>query len=81
MLKEQLEQKIIWTPSKIIARLGKEINNPSSVYYWAWKVRDVCCGLCCVVLLDLSHCLLVFFFFVFCSHTTHRTRFRSSARR
>ncbi|KAK2882579.1 Deoxyhypusine synthase [Arthroderma sp. PD_2] len=26
-----------WTPSKIIARLGKEINNPSSIYYWAWK--------------------------------------------
>lgn len=27
-----------WTPSKIIRRLGKEINNPDSVYYWAYKV-------------------------------------------
>ncbi|XP_053164388.1 deoxyhypusine synthase isoform X2 [Hemicordylus capensis] len=26
-----------WTPSKLIARLGKEINNPESVYYWAQK--------------------------------------------
>ena len=26
-----------WTPSKIIARLGKEINSESSVYYWAYK--------------------------------------------
>ncbi|XP_049732988.1 deoxyhypusine synthase isoform X2 [Elephas maximus indicus] len=26
-----------WTPSKMIARLGKEINNPESVYYWAQK--------------------------------------------
>jgi len=23
----------------MIARLGKEINNPESVYYWAQKVR------------------------------------------
>ena len=26
-----------WTPSKVIARLGKEINSESSVCYWAWK--------------------------------------------
>lgn len=26
-----------WTPSKLIARLGKEINDEDSVYYWAWK--------------------------------------------
>ncbi|KZF20546.1 putative deoxyhypusine synthase [Xylona heveae TC161] len=31
------EDKLHWTPSKIIHRLGKEINDPSSVYYWAWK--------------------------------------------
>lgn len=31
------ETPIHWTPSKIIARLGKEINDPSSIYYWAWK--------------------------------------------
>ena len=26
-----------WTPSTLINRLGKEINNPESVYYWAWR--------------------------------------------
>ena len=26
-----------WTPSKIISRLGKEINNEDSIYYWAHK--------------------------------------------
>uniref|UniRef100_A0A2C9JE45 Deoxyhypusine synthase n=1 Tax=Biomphalaria glabrata TaxID=6526 RepID=A0A2C9JE45_BIOGL len=26
-----------WTPSKVVARLGKEIDNPDSVYYWAYK--------------------------------------------
>lgn len=31
------EQHIHWTPSKIIARLGKEINDESSVLYWAYK--------------------------------------------
>ena len=28
---------IVWTPSKVIARLGKEINDESSIYYWASK--------------------------------------------
>lgn len=42
MLKEQEESKITgnpieWTPSKVIHRLGKEINNEDSVYYWAYK--------------------------------------------
>jgi deoxyhypusine synthase len=37
MLIEQQEQGVNWTPSKIINRLGKEINNEESVYYWAWK--------------------------------------------
>lgn len=26
-----------WTPSRIISRLGKEINHPDSVYYWCYK--------------------------------------------
>jgi len=26
-----------WTPCRFIHRLGKEINNEESVYYWAWK--------------------------------------------
>lgn len=37
MLEEQKQQGIRWTPSKIIARLGKEIDNPDSVYYWCYK--------------------------------------------
>ncbi|CAM6083559.1 unnamed protein product [Calypogeia fissa] len=37
LLSEQKEQGIIWTPSTLIARLGKEINHPSSVLYWAQK--------------------------------------------
>ena len=40
MVGEQLASggEINWTPSKVIHRLGKEINNPDSVYYWAYKV-------------------------------------------
>ena len=30
-------QPLIWTPSTIIARLGKEINHDKSIYYWAYK--------------------------------------------
>lgn len=38
MVKEQEEGKrVTWTPSKVIARLGKEINDDSSILYWAWK--------------------------------------------
>ena len=33
-------QGVNWTPSKMIARLGKEIDHPDSVYYWAYKVSD-----------------------------------------
>lgn len=29
--------RTVWTPSKIIRRLGKEINNEESIYYWAYK--------------------------------------------
>lgn len=35
MLEEQRRDGVVWTPSKLIARLGKEIDNESSVYYWA----------------------------------------------
>ncbi len=31
-------EKVKWTPSTVIKRLGKEINNEESVYYWCWKV-------------------------------------------
>ena len=27
----------MWSPSKVISRLGKEINDESSIYYWAAK--------------------------------------------
>ncbi|TNN80588.1 Deoxyhypusine synthase [Liparis tanakae] len=37
MLEEQNTQGVRWTPSKVIHRLGKEINNPESIYYWAYK--------------------------------------------
>jgi deoxyhypusine synthase len=37
MLMEQKEHGIIWTPSKLIHRLGKEINNHDSIYYWCYK--------------------------------------------
>lgn len=30
-------QGTLWTPSKVIARLGEEINNEDSIYYWAAK--------------------------------------------
>ncbi|KAJ7529278.1 hypothetical protein O6H91_15G044100 [Diphasiastrum complanatum] len=37
LLMEQKNQGARWTPSKVIARLGKEINHSSSFCYWAQK--------------------------------------------
>eukprot|EP01129_Flabellula_baltica_P010976 TRINITY_DN4716_c0_g1_i1.p1 TRINITY_DN4716_c0_g1~~TRINITY_DN4716_c0_g1_i1.p1 ORF type:complete len:387 (-),score=93.06 TRINITY_DN4716_c0_g1_i1:14-1129(-) len=37
MYKEQKEEGTIWTPSTLIDRLGKEIDNEESIYYWAHK--------------------------------------------
>jgi deoxyhypusine synthase len=37
MHKEQREKGTIWSPSMIINRMGKEINNEESIYYWCWK--------------------------------------------
>jgi deoxyhypusine synthase len=39
MTDEQLAdpENVRWTPSKMIHRLGKEINNEDSVYYWCYK--------------------------------------------
>jgi len=42
MLAEQKETGDVWTPSSFIRRLGKEINNEESVYYWAYKVNKHC---------------------------------------
>lgn len=27
----------LWTPQRMVARLGQEINNPDSVMYWCWR--------------------------------------------
>ncbi|KAG6553454.1 hypothetical protein Mapa_004366 [Marchantia paleacea] len=37
LLAEQVNEDVLWTPSKVIARLGKEINDTSSICYWAQK--------------------------------------------
>lgn len=37
MTDEQVKDGVRWTPSSLIRRLGKEINNEDSVYYWAYK--------------------------------------------
>ena len=34
---EQVEKGTIFTPSMLINRMGKEINNEDSIYYWCWK--------------------------------------------
>ena len=34
---QEADPEVRWTPSKVIARLGKEINHPDSVYYWCYK--------------------------------------------
>ncbi|KAL8669893.1 MAG: hypothetical protein Q9168_005540 [Polycauliona sp. 1 TL-2023] len=31
------EEPLMWTPSTVIRRLGKEINNESSILYWAYR--------------------------------------------
>jgi deoxyhypusine synthase len=41
MLTEQKATGQVWTPSSFIRRLGKEINNEGSVYYWAYKVNTL----------------------------------------
>ncbi|CAG13903.1 unnamed protein product, partial [Tetraodon nigroviridis] len=42
MVMEKKNEGTRWTPSKMIHRLGKEINNPESVYYWAYKLTFYC---------------------------------------
>uniref|UniRef100_A0A8D8M1Q0 deoxyhypusine synthase n=2 Tax=Cacopsylla melanoneura TaxID=428564 RepID=A0A8D8M1Q0_9HEMI len=37
MLKEQKETGTVWTPSRIIARLGTDIDHEDSICYWAAK--------------------------------------------
>jgi len=51
-----VSQNVLWTPSKLIARLGKEINNESSYLYWAYKVimRPNFKGSCCSLYYSVS---------------------------
>lgn len=37
MLAEQKDKGTVWSPSKVIQRLGERINDTSSIYYWAAK--------------------------------------------
>ena len=37
MVSQQKEEGIVWSPSKMIQRLGEEIKDESSIYYWAAK--------------------------------------------
>lgn len=37
MLEEQQSRGVVWSPSRIIHRLGERINDTSSIYYWAAK--------------------------------------------
>lgn len=37
MLEEQSSQNVLWTPSKVISRLGKEIDDENSYLYQAYK--------------------------------------------
>ena len=34
-------QNVLWTPSRMIDRLGKEIDHPDSIYFWAHKVSNM----------------------------------------
>ncbi|XP_020694520.1 deoxyhypusine synthase isoform X3 [Dendrobium catenatum] len=58
MLEEQLMKNVDWTPSKVISRLGKEINDESSYLYWAYKNRIpvFCPGLTDGSLGDMLYC-------------------------
>lgn len=37
LFNEQKEKGTIFSPSKIITRIGEKINNEESIYYWCWK--------------------------------------------
>lgn len=42
MVEEQEgSERVRWTPSKVIERLGTEINDESSILYWAAKVSHI----------------------------------------
>lgn len=41
LVEEQRSTGEIFSPSKIIERMGKKIDNPESIWYWCYKVRMV----------------------------------------
>jgi len=59
MDKEQKESGKVVTPSEFTARLGKEINNPDSIYYWCQK-NDIL--VFCPALTDGSMGDMLYFF-------------------
>lgn len=59
MADEQEKLGTRWTPSRIIHRLGKEINHEDSVYYWAYK-NDI--PVFCPALTDGSLGDMMYFF-------------------
>eukprot|EP00826_Nyctotherus_ovalis_P039685 TRINITY_DN3831_c0_g1_i5.p1 TRINITY_DN3831_c0_g1~~TRINITY_DN3831_c0_g1_i5.p1 ORF type:complete len:283 (-),score=76.51 TRINITY_DN3831_c0_g1_i5:47-895(-) len=59
LYREQTENKVIFSPSMIIDRLGKEINNKESVYYWC-HVNSI--PVFCPALTDGSLGDMLFFF-------------------
>lgn len=52
------EEEINWTPSKVVHRLGKEINDERSVCYWAYK-NDI--PVFCPALMDGSFGDMLYF--------------------
>ncbi|XP_063899834.1 probable deoxyhypusine synthase [Zophobas morio] len=58
LVEEQKSLGTHWTPSKVIKRLGKEINNEDSIYYWAYK-NDI--NVYCPALTDGSIGDMIFF--------------------
>lgn len=37
MLEEQKNEGTLWTPSKVVHRLGKEVNDERSLFYWCYR--------------------------------------------
>ena len=58
-------QNVSWTPSRLIARLGKEINNKSSYLYWAYKASACSFIFWEQALSPFLPCFLVTFFWLF----------------
>ncbi|CAE7788938.1 unnamed protein product [Symbiodinium sp. CCMP2592] len=55
---EQENDGVVWSPSKMIHRFGKEINDPASVCCWAYRTHDllVCLKLLCFAFGEVAQC-------------------------